>query len=191
MKSSWTRREVIGMSFKGSLFLLAGTTPALIGCIDRSPRLDAWQLRGVQRRTLAAVLEETIPESDGMPTANSDACLDYLETVCRESAAVQDALERSLDRLRTYVGHSSHKELSELAAADRNRLLAAFEREDAEAFGLLRVLAYEAYYTNPLIWSRLDYHPHPTSHAGPTLFAFDPERLSRVRLMAPMYREVI
>jgi hypothetical protein len=136
-------------------------------------------------------MDEIIPEGAGMPSASAVGGLEYIERLVQQVPSLKGVLEEAAAKLDA----ASHQRLSRgflrLARSERVQILSDLEGQAGpEAFGSLRDAVYEAYYTNPRVWTLIGYDPAPTSRPGPRMKPFDEGLLARVKALPNRYREV-
>ena len=133
------------------------------------------------RRALGAAMDRIIPAEGRMPAGSALGGLAAAERVIASDRGVEAAVADALKALGPTFAAA--------AAAEQIAALTALERNHPQAFGVLRDLTYEAYYTNPKVWALLGYRfrtgARPTAPAEP----FDERRIGRVRSMPRLYRE--
>jgi hypothetical protein len=183
MGKSWTRREFLGASIAGPL-ALRGRAWANPGRAETPP------LTTVMVEDLRAVVDEIIPEGDGMPAASAVNSVDYLTTVASRDREFRAQLRDSLKGLRRVAQQKFGKRFALLSPAQRLQALRAFESKNTGFFANLRDDVYEAYYTNSQIWTRIGYQFYPTNRPGLQMKPFDDSVLDAVRKKPRYYREV-
>lgn len=156
-----------------------------------------------QLETLRAAADEIIPAGDGQPAASDVQAASYIEVLCGKTPELTRQVVTALDRIEALAKKKTRRSFTRSSPLQRVTVLRAFERESARAsageglygtssnlFATLRDLVYEAYYTNPRVWSALHYQFHPTSTHGPRMEAFDESILATMKKRAKSYREV-
>jgi len=94
---------------------------------------------------------------------------------------LQQRLSKALAALGPSFAESSETE--QVTALER------LEQTDAPAFSTLRDTVYEAYYTNPKIWTLIGYPFRKGNKKTATLEDFDTKLLARVQQLPRLYRE--
>ena len=138
MSDEITRRTFIGTA---AVIVLAPVADA------------ASEQAATSRRTLRAAIDRIIPAQGKMPAASSVGAVEYLEAL---SARDQEFSSGSRKHSRRWARRSAESAENEQISA-----LEKLEKTDPPAFGALRDVVYEAYYTNPKIWA-LDRVPFRT-----------------------------
>lgn len=133
------------------------------------------------RRTLQAAMDRIIPAAGRMPGASAIGGITYVEGIVDRHAGIGTSLGEALRRLGAGFTDSPAKQ--QITA------LKGLERSHPAAFGTLRDLVYEAYYTNPEVWKLLGYRFRTGAKRTSRLEAFDERQLERVRQMPRLYRE--
>lgn len=134
-----------------------------------------------ERRTLKAVIDRIVPADGRMPAASAVDGVPYIEAVINRDAEIRKLVTAALRG----VGAG----FAEDVAAGQVAALEKLERADRAAFGAIRDLAYEAYYTSPQVWRLLGYDFRRGAKRTAVLETFDDEQLGRVRRMPRLYRE--
>lgn len=166
----WTRRE----------FVEAGAAAALVVSIQP---VAAAVFTEAERKVLRAAMDEMVPGVEGMPAASEAGSVDYIEQAAPQIEGLVVQLRAGLAKL--------GGRFADLPSTARVEMLKKVENEtDPEFFRALRDMVYEAYYTRPEVWRRLNYQPHPTDHSGPSMEPFDESVLEQARKRGKLYREV-
>ena len=134
-----------------------------------------------ERRTLKAVIDRIVPADGRMPAASAVDGVPYIEAVIARDAEIRKLVSAALRG----VGAG----FAEDVAAGQVAALEKLERSDRAAFGAIRDLSYEAYYTSPQVWRLLGYNFRRGAKRTAGLETFDDEQLGRVRRMPRLYRE--
>jgi hypothetical protein len=198
MREAWSRRRFLKASVVGVAGVpMVSTITAAIsaGCVMRRPGSTAAPAGSAfssrDRATLVAAMDEIIPVADGMPSASQAGGLDYLERLATDDEGVQNDLRDALGRLNALAQSARKREFAELPSEQRVAILRQLEsRTSLAAFGNLRHLVYEAYYTQPAVWKLIGFEFYPPERPGPLPPPFDDAVLARVRQMPKLYREV-
>ena len=144
-----------------------------------------------ERDLLRIAMDEIIPAGDGMPAASEAGRVDYLDERTGSDAKASKDLRESLDALAQFAQSSRQVSFTSLAHEQRVELLTAFEKQNANAFRVLRNFVYEAYYTQPAVWELIGYELYPTDGPGPGIKkTFDESVLAEVRKKPKGYVEV-
>ena len=133
------------------------------------------------RATLRAAVDRIIPARGKMPAASSVGAVEYLEAL---SARDQDIRQR-LSKVNAALGPS-------FADGSENEQVSALEnleKADPPSFAALRDVVYEAYYTNPKIWTLIGYSFRRGNRRTAPLEDFDAALLARVQRLPRLYRE--
>lgn len=134
------------------------------------------------RQTLAAVADTLIPAHGRMPAASAIGTVSYLEAAAHADPTFGKALQAALRSL---------PDIHQLSGTHRTARLRMMEKEEStrEAFAVLRDAVYEAYYTNPKVWSLLGYRFRAGRRRTAPIEQFDERVTERVRQMPRLYRE--
>ncbi len=186
-----TRREFLGTGIAGSIAV--GVASAQFAPAHQEPGHAAGKsaiLTARDRKTLAAAIDEIIPEGDGMPSASQVGGVHYLDQAARQNPGIAADLHNSLDALNGASQKRFGKGFTAIEHKERVQALSSLEQSDADTFNVLRDHVYESYYTQPAVWKRIGYDFHPTNEGGPTMKPFDETVLAEVRKKPKYYREV-
>ncbi|HET9179657.1 MAG TPA: gluconate 2-dehydrogenase subunit 3 family protein [Terriglobia bacterium] len=195
MKRNWTRRKFLESTLKGSIAASGAVTAGIIipaeGRAGYAGQQSSDTFDVQQRNLLRAAMDEIIPAGDGMPAASEVGGVEYLTRIAHENPKIKKDLLHSLGMLSELSRKGLGKEFTSLIHPERVEALKKFEAlRPRQNFAKLRDYIYEAYYTQPKVWTQLGYSFHPTNSAGPRMKPFDPSSLDRVRKMGKLYREV-
>ncbi len=182
-----TRRTFIGTSV--GLTVLAPT--ARLGSFSPAP-LRAEPFNTDEKRILRAAIDTLIPAARGMPAASVVGGVDYIDRVTAADVKVRALVSGGLRAVDTHCRTATGVEFAASRRDQQFEVLSHFERTDAPAgfFAALRDLTYEAYYTQPQIWTSLGYTFRRSSKRTAQLERFDESRVGRVRVMAPLFLDV-
>ena len=134
------------------------------------------------RPTLRAAVDRIIPARGNMPAASSVGAVEYLEALSARDQDIQQRLSKVIAALGpTFADSSVNEQVSALEM---------LEKADPPSFAALRDLVYEAYYTNPKIWSLIGFSFRWGSRKTAPLEDFDTTLLARVRQLPRLYREI-
>jgi hypothetical protein len=140
-----------------------------------------------QSRVLNAVLRGLLPGTDVWPSAAGLG----LEGRVAELAALDPDHPAILDGFLAALP-DGFEELSD--AERRHEVLQSMEASLPDAFGVVLVLAYNAYYTNPqvltVVSERTGYAARAPQPEGYELDPFDESSLETVRQREPFWRQV-
>jgi hypothetical protein len=142
------------------------------------------ELTREQQAIFAAVLESLLPGAGAWPGAPALG----LEADAWRLAATVDG---HVDTVRTTLDELG-PEFASLDASEREARLRALEAGDPARFAVLKLLAYDAYYTHPAVLAVLEqrcgYPARPPQPDGHELEPFDESRLHRQRQREPFWR---
>jgi hypothetical protein len=133
------------------------------------------------RRTLRAAIDRIIPAQGKMPAASAVGAVEYLEALSARDQEIQQRLAKSLAALGPSFAENA--ENAQVSALEK------LEQTDPPAFGALRDVIYEAYYTNPKIWALIGYSFRKGNRKTAALEEFDTKLLARVQQLPRLYRE--
>jgi hypothetical protein len=133
------------------------------------------------RRTLRAAIDRIIPTQGKMPAASAAGAVEYLEALSARDQEFQQRLAKAL----TALGPS----FAESAENEQVGALEKLEQTDPPAFGALRDVVYEAYYTHPKIWALIGYSFRKGNRKTAALEDFETTLLGRVQQLPRLYRE--
>lgn len=193
MNKKWTRRTFLKTGLKGSLAVGSGVAARTVPAAKTAAALKTTPppsgLGKAQRDLLRAAMDQIIPAGDGMLAASEVGGVEYLDRLARQAPDIRAELEKSLTALQDFTSKQLGKNFMELSPADQVDTLKRFERQQPEAFGLLRDYVYESYYTQPQVWKPIGYEFYPTNASGPQMKPFDESVLAKVKQMPKLYRE--
>jgi hypothetical protein len=175
MDSKQTRREFLTLLATGAVVVADACRGDARAAIDRD--------------VLGAASDGLIPESDGMPAASAIGAVEYVVRLSAEVPAIGGSVAAALETLESTSRTRFSRGFAHIEAAQRVELLTQLERNTPPQFAALRDAVYEAYYTNPRVWTLLGYDHSPTDRPGPHMTPFDPTLLARVERMPRRYRE--
>jgi hypothetical protein len=179
MDSKQSRREFLGL-------LAAGTLIAADAC-----RGDARTASAViDRDILKAASDELIPDGDGMPAASAIGAVEYIARLSTDVPAIGASVAAALQSLESSSRTRFGRGFTQIESTQRIDVLTDLEQKTPAAFAALRDAVYEAYYTNPRVWTLLGYEHSPTDRPGPHMTPFDPALVARVERMPRRYREI-
>ena len=144
------------------------------------------ELTESQSRRLRAALTGLLPGNDAWPAAGELGVEERIAELAGLDPDHPAALSTFLDGL--------PDGFAELAAAGRHDALKAMESDEPDAFGVVMVLAYNAYYTHPevlaVVSERTGYAARAPQPEGYELDPFDESLLATVRQREPLWRRV-
>jgi hypothetical protein len=143
-------------------------------------------------RLLAQWCAELIPARPGRPSAAQAGAAEYIDRVCSSSPVLRCALIVALDGLDAVAQDLLGQLFVDCRAAQRAAALDAFAAADSGSFGLIKNLAYESYYSTPMVLADLErVTGWRASNAvtGSPMEPFDQSALERVRALPPGYRD--
>jgi hypothetical protein len=134
--------------------------------------------------TLAAAMDQIIPEGDGMPSASAAGGVQYLEYLGWQYVNIQEEISRFLGMLAQASAAKFANDFPELSPDQRLQVLTGLEKTDASSFSNFVSYLYEAYYTRPqvvgLLWCA----------SSELALGDDEDLLAPVRKLTHLYREV-
>ncbi len=182
-----TRRTFIGTSV--GLTVIAPA--ARLGSFSPAPLLGG-SFGANEKRILRAAIDTLIPAAAGMPAASEIGGVGYVDRVTAADAKIRALLSDGLRAVDTHCRTATGVEFAASRPDQQRDALSHFERADTPAgfFAALRDITYEAYYTQPQIWTVLGYTFRRSSKRTAQLERFDESRVARVRVMAPLFLDV-
>ncbi len=211
MRKKITRRKVLEGGLKGSLIAFGGAAGLAPGGVQAIwAKVKEVQGRGsavrvlsaLERANLLSAANEIIPATGGMPSAGKLGATNYIEIVLGEVKELRKQVQAGLNELEQSSQLNYSQTFSRLTSEERVKLLKIFDKKSAEEeklswsgtqpdlFATMRDLVYEAYYTNPQVWSKIGYEFYGTNNPGPEMKSFDETILENVRRKPKFYREV-
>ena len=185
-----TRREFLEMVGRQSAGASLAASFLLASCRSNGEQPSAIGLDRQSTQKFIDLLDEIIPASDGMPAASQAGTLSYLELLATNDPQLTPTITASLADIDALASDRFNQSFAELSGDRRQQVVAFFADTSPNLFGTMRTYAYEGYYLQPRVWELLGYEPYPTSAPGPSMEAFDPTMLDRVRSMGRRYREI-
>jgi hypothetical protein len=144
-------------------------------------------------RTLRAWVDVLIPAQRQRPAASAVAAAEYIDATALHAARMRGPLIGMLDALERLSQERLGTEFASLNQADQTRVLQAIEEADAVGmFGVVRDLAYEAYYTHPDVLDVLERETgwrYEAAFSGSEMEQFDERLLTRMRSTPARWRE--
>lgn len=143
-------------------------------------------------RVLAVWCAELIPARAGRPSAAQAGAAEYIDTVCSASPVLRCALIVAVDELDAAATDQHGQPFANCRAAQRAATLETFAGADPDSFELVRGLAYEAYYSTPMVLADLERVTGwraANAVTGSPMAPFDEALLDRVRSLPPGYRD--
>ena len=134
------------------------------------------------RATLRAAVDRIIPARGKMPAASAVGAVEYLEALSARDRDIQQRLAKAIAALGP--AFDDRPENEQISGLEK------LEKADAPSFAALRDVVYEAYYTNPKIWSLIGYSFRRGSRKTAPLEDFDTTLLARVQQLPRLYREI-
>ena len=181
-----SRRRFVGRSIQ--LAVVSPMVPSeVLGAIARPPSLGP-----AERRTLRAAADILVPAQGRMPAASAVGAARYVERIADADPQIATLLLDGLRAIEERAATTHGVRFDLLGTDPQVEVLAASEKSDTPAgfFVALRDLVYEAYYTQARIQRLLGYHFRSGRRRTAAMAPFDEQRVSRVRRMAPLYRQV-
>ena len=184
-----TRREFLDAAIRRGAAV--GVTGGLLNALacsagnvpDTAPPLD------LDESALSLLIDEILPAADGMPAASEVGVVSYFRRVSVPVPELGESLSECVLAAEEMSRRQFGSEIAELDSTQRISVLEELESADGELFSAFRNFVYEAYYVNPEVWTLLGYDAYPTSEPGPSMDAFDPAMLDRVRNLQPLFVE--
>ena len=145
-------------------------------------------LTRIQRATLVDLLDQIIPNEDGMPGAG-EISAGYIESVVLVSPRTAHIILDILEATET-AAHAHHsKPFSDLVDSAKKSSLKIVEDQGRELFDAFVRLVYSGYYTNSAVINRLGPTARKPQPEGFPISPFDPLIVENVRALGPRYRE--
>jgi hypothetical protein len=143
-------------------------------------------------RTLRAAADVIIPAQGRMPAASAVGTARYIGRVAGTDQRLAGLLLEGLRAIEAEAIATQGVRFDLAGADEQVDIIARVENTNVPAgfFPALRDLVYEGYYTQSRVQKLLGYHFRSGRRRTAPLEPFDGERLSRVRQMAPLYRQV-
>lgn len=143
--------------------------------------------------TLGAWVARLIPGNEQWPSAGELDTVAYIDAVLQRSIVLRPIILAAIDAADAASVHRSSLPFAALPVAEQVEVLKELESDSApQAFAVVLELSYEAYYRDVNVQSavkaRTGFDIARTVHGAP-LEPFPTERLERVSLLAPRYRE--
>lgn len=163
--------------------LLSGGIRAL-GIEEPTSSLVREQEQPDEIQLLAAVIDAIIPEADGMSSATSAGCVQYLRYLGWQYPSIQQQLTESFHGIEQSARAQYGTKFAGLGAGQRTQILSGIEQQHPSEFAMLIGYVYEAYYTRPRVFGLVS--------CNSPLIAdnYDELLLAPVRNMKHLYREV-
>tara|TARA_B100000949_G_C13947838_1_gene311617 strand:- start:85 stop:537 length:453 start_codon:yes stop_codon:yes gene_type:complete len=142
-----------------------------------------------QLSMLRDILNTLIPADNNMPGAGSVAT-SFIETGAKKSATTKRTILDMLATTDAVSGLNHNRSFSDISNSSREPLLAIVEEQNRQIFSDFLNLAYDGYYTNPVVIKLLG---HAAKTPQPTGFAtqpFNPSIVDQVRTLGPRFREI-
>lgn len=158
-----------------------GTAAVIVLAPVAEPGVAALQQSALDRRLLRAAVDRIIPAQGRLPAASSIGAVDYVTSVARRDRDIRERLEKATGALGD--GFADRAEAAQVAALEQ------LEKTEPAAFGALRDVVYEAYYTHPRVWALIGYDFRTGPKKTASLDDFDPALLARVRQLPRLYRD--
>ena len=146
-------------------------------------------LTNPQLSLLKDILDTLIPADNNMPGAGSIAT-SFFETMANKSAATKRTILDMLATTDAVSGLNHNRSFSDISNSSREPLLAIVEQQNNQTFSDFLNLAYDGYYTNPVVIKLLGpaaKTPQPTGFANQP---FNPSIVDQVRTLGPRFREI-
>lgn len=144
-------------------------------------------------RTLRAWVDVLIPAHGTRPAAGDMGAAEYIDATAFHAPRMRGPLIGMLDALEHLSRERLGSAFGSLDGADQTRLLQVIEETDEDGmFGVVRDLAYEAYYTHPQVLAVLERETgwrYEAAFSGSEMEAFDDALLARMRSTPARWRE--
>ena len=146
-------------------------------------------LTRIQRATIVDLLDQIIPNEDGMPGAG-EISTGYIESVVLVSPPTAHVILDILEATEAAANTHHSKPFSNLVDSAKKSSLKMVENQDPELFAAFVHLAYSGYYTNSAVINRIGPTARKPQPEGFPISPFDPSIVENVRNRGPRYREI-
>lgn len=145
-------------------------------------------LTRIQHDTLVDLLDQIIPNQDGMPGAG-EISTTYIESDVLVSQRTAHTIVNILEATEAVANTHHSKPFSNLVDSAKKSSLQMVADQDPELFAAFVHLVYSGYYTNSAVSNLLGPTARKPQPEGFPVSPFDPSIVENVRNLGPRYRE--
>lgn len=185
--NKWSRRKFCKAVISAQLLLASGLLTLPTGCVRDNKNKDQ-PLDDAMIETLKIAMDEIIPSNEKMPSASEIGSVDYVFEILEELPDLTTLFETLVAALEKQSIKKNKTSFPKLKREERIAVLKIIEHKQTELFNVLKDFTYESYYLNDTIYKLINYEPHPTGTAGPTMEPFDEKLLARVKKIPQIFR---